>query len=365
MELHDLVRSAVDQKASDIHIRPDRVPSFRIDGSIQWQSAQFRVLSATDTEDIIFGALDVQLRQQLVREKELDVSLQIDLADGPSIRLRVNIQHQQGGWGAVFRLITEKIPLPEDIDLEPAIQRLVDLPHGLILITGPTGSGKTTTLACLVELINQRYRRHILTIEDPIEYLYKPARCEITQRELGSHTHSFASALRSALRADPDVILVGEMRDLETIQLALTASETGHLVLSTLHTTDASQTVDRIIDVFPGAQQSLVRSQLASGLQAIVSQKLLPRAAGSGRVAVREFLLATPAIRNLIREQHTNQIYNALTSGTGQGMFTLEASLAARVRESVITAGEATAAANRPGALLSLLEDRRRPQEEG
>lgn len=358
MELRDLVHLAVVNRASDIHIHPGRFPAFRIDGRIRPQTDGFSRLSDTDTSNLLFSALDDSQRARLETRQELDCALQMTGPDGTDTRLRVNVQHQLGGWGGVFRLIPARIPTPDEIGLESSVRRLVELPRGLILITGPTGSGKSTTLACLIELINQRYQRHILTIEDPIEFVYHPRKCDITQRELGTHTHGFAPALKSALRADPDVILIGEMRDLETIQLALTASETGHLVLATLHTTDASQTVDRIIDVFPPAQQAMVRYQLASVLQAVVCQVLLPRSGGIGRLAARETLIATAAVRTLIREQNTNQIYSALGSGLSHGMFPLEKSLAEHVLEGALAETDALAAANRPGVLESYLKTR-------
>lgn len=361
MQLRDLIHLAISRKASDVHIHPGRVPAFRLDGSIRPQDTDFPVLTGKETEQMFYAFLDAGQRGTIESGQELDCSLEMEFPDGASTRLRVNIQNQLGGLGGVFRLIPSKIPSPEEISLEPSLQRLSDLPRGLVLITGPTGAGKSTTLACLVESINQRYRRHILTIEDPIEYVYQAKLCDVTQRELGTHTLGFAPALKSALRADPDVILVGEMRDLDTIQLALTASETGHLVLSTLHTTDASQTVDRIIDVFPPAQQFMVRSQLAAVLQGVVSQVLLPRSSGAGRVAAREVLIANAAIRNLIREQHTNQIFSALSSGVGQGMSTLERSLAQLVRTGEVEEAEAMAAANRPAVLKSYLEKGKNP----
>lgn len=254
-----------------------------------------------------------------------------------------------------MRIISAKIPSFEDITLEPAIQKLAHLPRGLVLLTGPTGSGKSTTLATLIQAINNRYRRHILTIEDPIEYLYRADKCEVTQRELGSHTEQFSVALKSALRADPDVILIGEMRDLETIQLALTASETGHLVFSTLHTCDASQSVDRIIDVFPAAQQQMVRAQLANVLQGIITQVLLPRSDGDGRVAAREILLMNAAVRTLIREEKSHQLYSQLSAGLQQGMQPLEYALAQLVRQNVVETEIAAAVANRESVFRSYL----------
>lgn len=326
-----------------------------MDGCIRSQGNAFPVLRSEETERMLIEVLPADVRAVVESKLEADFALSFDFGNGRATRLRGNLQQQISGLGGVFRLIPSQIPTAESITLEPAVEKLAHLPRGLVLLTGPTGCGKSTTLACLVERINQSYDRHILTIEDPIEYLYSPQRCHITQRELGTHTHGFAPALRSALRADPDVILVGEMRDLETIQLALSASETGHLVFSTLHTTDASQTVDRIIDVFPAGQQAMVRGQLGGVLQAVVSQVLLPRADRPGRIAAREILIANAAIRTLIREENTHQIYSTLSSGAATGMATLESSLAAKVKAGQIQVDVALAAANRPAVLQSLL----------
>lgn len=356
MNLRNFAAKAIARNASDIHIHPNRPPALRIDGKIGPIEENHPPLTEGETENILFEVLEVAQRQQLTRDLELDCLLVVERENAPPIRLRAIIQRQFRGWSGVMRVIAEKIPTPEAIGLEPALQRLIELPRGLVLITGPTGSGKSTTLACLVELINQQQQRHILTIEDPIEFVYQPKQSEVTQRQLHLHTHGFAPALRAALRSDPDVILVGEMRDRETIQLALTASETGHLIFSTLHTTDAAQTVDRIIDVMPPAQQSTVRSQLAGVIQAVVSQSLLPHASGSGRLAAREILLATPAIRSLIRSEKTNQISNVLSSGAAEGMSTLEASLAEHVLAGRIRRNDALAIANHPATLLSHLE---------
>ena len=223
-----------------------------------------------------------------------------------------------------------------------------NLPRGLVLVTGPTGSGKSTTLACLINLINEKHKGHILTVEDPIEFVYENKNCVIRQRELGQQTKSFAAALKHALRQDPDVVLIGEMRDLETIAAALTVAETGHLVFGTLHTTDAAQTVDRIIDVFPAHQQQQVRTQLSNSLKAVIGQTLLPRAGGKGRVAAREIMLVTPAIANLIREGKTHQIYGAIDTGARVGMVSLDKSLSDLARKGVISTDEALAKANRP-----------------
>ena len=343
----ELVREALQLGASDVHLSPNRHPSFRINGEIHSQPQKQPVLRPEDTKDILFALLDKTNQERLARDWELDTGLIVVSNEGMRIRLRANIRKQYGGWAGSFRLIPEKIPSPEDLLMEPCIADLINFPSGLVLFTGPTGAGKTTSLACLLEQINQRQRRHILTIEDPIEYLYHPQHSEITQREVGTHTQSFPAALRSALRSDPDVLMIGEMRDLESIQLALTASETGQLVFSTLHTSDASQTINRIIDVFPAAQQSMVRTQLSNVLQAVVSQILLPTVRGGGRQAVREILLPNTAIRTLIREDNIHQIYNALGSGSALGMQTMESALIEKVRTGTLDIEWARRSANR------------------
>ncbi len=357
MNLPDLMGLAVTRRASDIHLAPDRSPAFRIDGALRPLRKEYPPLSSEECEAAILGMLSPNQIEVLKQALEIDISYALDLPQGRT-RFRINIHRQQRGLAAVFRLIPDTIPSPEELTMEESIFKFSKLPRGLVLFTGATGTGKSTTLACLVELINNRSPKHILTVEDPIEYTYKEKQACITQRELGIHTHGFGPALKSALREDPDVILVGEMRDLETIQLALTASETGHLVFSTLHTSDTSQTVDRIIDVFPPAQQALVRAQLASVLQGIVTQVLLPRASGSGRIAAREILLATPAVRTMIREGNTHQLYNSLTGGLQVGMCPLELSLAAKVRQNLITLEDAEGAANRPTMLQDYLASR-------
>ena len=354
MNLPSLMELAVNRKASDVHLAPERCPAFRIDGSLRPLRDEFERLSYEECEKAIHGILRPDQIEALNRNLEIDVGYELDLPRGIT-RFRVNVHHQQRGLAAIFRLIPYEVPTPEELTMEKSIFEFAKLPRGLVLFTGATGTGKSTTLACLVDQINRRRRQHILTIEDPIEYTHYEKRACITQRELGIHTHGFAPALRSALREDPDVILVGEMRDLETIQLALTASETGHLVFSTVHTSDTSQTADRIIDVFPSTQQAMVRSQLAAVLQGIVTQVLLPRASGSGRIAAREILLATPAVRTLIREHNTHQLYSTLTSGLQAGMCPLELSLAAKVRQNLITEVDAYAVANKPSVLKDYL----------
>ena len=357
MNLPNLMGLAVTRRASDVHLAPDRSPAFRIDGALRPLREEYSPLSSEECEATILGMLSPNQIEVLNQALEIDISYALDLPQGTT-RFRINIHRQQRGLAAVFRLIPDTIPSPEELTMEESIFKFSKLPRGLVLFTGATGTGKSTTLACLVDLINNRSSKHILTVEDPIEYTYTEKQACITQRELGIHTHGFGSALKSALREDPDVILVGEMRDLETIQLALTASETGHLVFSTLHTSDTSQTVDRIIDVFPPAQQALVRAQLASVLQGIVTQVLLPRASGSGRIAAREILLATPAVRTMIREGNTHQLYNSLTGGLQAGMCPLELSLAAKVRQNLITLEDAEGVANRPTMLQDYLASR-------
>jgi len=357
MNLPNLMGLAVTRRASDVHLAPDRSPAFRIDGALRPLREEYSPLSAEECEAAILGMLSPNQIEVLNQALEIDISYALDLPQGIT-RFRINIHRQQRGLAAVFRLISDTIPSPEELTMEESIFKFSKLPRGLVLFTGATGTGKSTTLACLIDLINHRSPKHILTVEDPIEYTYTEKQACITQRELGIHTHGFGPALKSALREDPDVILVGEMRDLETIQLALTASETGHLVFSTLHTSDTSQTVDRIIDVFPPAQQALVRSQLASVLQGIVTQVLLPRASGSGRIAVREILLATAAVRTMIREGNTHQLYNSLTGGLQAGMCPLELSLAAKVRQNLITLEAAESVANRPTMLCDYLASR-------
>lgn len=355
MNLPDLMELAVTRRVSDVHLAPERSPAFRVDGALRALSEEYEPLSPEDCEDVILSMLSPKQIKALEEKLEIDISHSLDLPSGRT-RFRVNIHRQQRGLAAVFRLISNIIPSPEDLTMEESIYRFSKVPRGLVLFTGATGTGKSTTMACLIDLINQRSPKHILTVEDPIEYTYTEKKSCITQRELGMHTHGFGPALKSALREDPDVILVGEMRDLETIHLALTASETGHLVFSTLHTSDTSQTVDRIIDVFPAEQQALVRSQLASVLQGIVTQVLLPRASGTGRVAAREILLATPAVRTMIREGNSHQLYNALTGGIKVGMCPLELSLAAKVRLNLITEEVAEREANRPTMLHDYLK---------
>ncbi len=346
MELIEILTQAVNAKASDIHIVVDKPPMVRINGFIR-PLPSYPILTSEDTKMLIYSMLYQDQIAKFEERLELDMSYFI-----PGLsRFRVNVLSQKNGIEAAMRLIPSKIPSPLEIRLSDAVLSLTKLPRGLILVTGPTGTGKTTTLASMLNVINMERYEHILTIEEPIEYVYDHKRCIVRQREVGHNTHSFAEALKHALRQDPDVILVGEMRDLETISLALTAAETGHLVFSTLHTQDAPQTVDRIIDVFPPHQQHQVRAQLSATLRGVISQQLLPRADGRGRIAAREVMIVTPAISNLIREGKTHQIYGSIETGLKFGMHTLESSLAELVRDKLIRIEDAFSKANNPDLL--------------
>ena len=340
LHLSALLKMSIAAKASDIMIAPGRKPCVRVDGDMMTMEA-FPRLTSSDTEMLLRSILRESQLNDLDEKWELDCSYELE-----GYRFRVNIHRQLRGLAAVFRLLGEAILTPEQIGLGDPIMRLTNLEQGLVLVTGPTGSGKTTTLATMIDKINRESAYHILTIEDPVEIVHEEKyRCVITHRELGTHTQSFNNALRSALREAPDVILVGEMRDLETIGLALTAAETGHLVFATLHTRSAAETVNRIIDVFSSAQQPMVRSQLASSLKAVVSQKLLKKFP-KGRVAAREVMLGTMAIANQIRTNKTHEIYSSIQSGFEQGMITLEQSLAQLVFDGVVDANEALDCAN-------------------
>lgn len=331
MDLVSILQSAVQQGASDIHICVGKPPMMRLNGEIK-PIANLAPLTSEQTKSLIYSVLYDEQRAKFEEKWELDCSFAIT---GVS-RFRLNVLMTRNGMESVMRVIPSKIPTPEQLGLSPTIINFTNIPRGLVLITGPTGSGKSTTLACMLDLVNQKKLGHILTIEDPIEFTYESKACIIRQREVGQHTKSFNNALRAALREDPDVILVGEMRDLETIQLTITASETGHLCFATLHTQDAPSTVDRIIDVFPPHQQTQVRVQLANSLHAVVSQILLPRKDGKGRVAAREVMVMTPAISNLIREGKTHMIYSAIETGAKFGMISMDRSLAQLVLQGIV-----------------------------
>lgn len=348
MEFIDILKAAVDKGASDVHLTISKPPMVRFRGEII-PLVEFPTISAEESRRLIYSILYDDQKQKFEENFELDCSFEVK---GLS-RFRVNVLMQKNGVEAVLRIISSKIPEPESLRLPPAITDLADLPRGLVLVTGPTGSGKSTTLACLIQIINKKYSHNILTIEDPIEFVYEPLNSIIRQREVGQSTRSFSAALRSALRQDPDVVLIGEMRDLETISLALTAAETGHLCFGTLHTTDAAQTIDRIVDVFPPSQQQQVRVQLSTVLRAVICQTLLPRQDEGGRVAVREIMIVTPAIANLIREGKSHMIPNAIETGAKFGMVTLDKALIEVVKSGMVSVEDACAKAHNPEAVRS------------
>jgi twitching motility protein PilT len=331
MELFEIVRYASNNGASDIHITVGMPPILRIDGALTKYGKER--LTPEDTEDLVKQILDGEQLKDLDNKGELDTSY-----SSPGIgRFRVNAYKQRGSYALAMRIIPLKVPKINELGLPPIVKDLARLPRGLILVTGPTGSGKSTTLASMVDLINEEKNYHILTLEDPIEYLHKHNKSMVNQREVGSDSNSFANGLRAALRQDPDVILVGEMRDLETISIALTAAETGHLVFSTLHTVGAAKTIDRVIDVFPAHQQQQVRVQFSSVVEAIITQQLLPKANGEGRVAAFEIMIANQAIRNLIREEKTHQIDTIIQTSGKQGMQTMDNALLGLYRSGIIS----------------------------
>jgi twitching motility protein PilT len=327
----DLLQIMVDRGASDLHITTGTYPQLRISGRLT-QLTQFEVLAPQDTQRLAYSVLNEGQKQKFEEENELDLSFGIQgLA-----RFRCNVYRQRGAVAAAIRIIPYKIRTFAELGLPPIVQQLADRPKGLILVTGPTGSGKSTTLAAMIDKINSERYEHIMTIEDPIEFVHPHKSCLVNQREVFADTHSFTRALKSILRQDPDVVLVGEMRDLETIAAALTIAETGHLTFGTLHTNSCAQTINRIIDVFPTTQQAQVRSQLALVLEGVLSQTLIPKT-GGGRTMAMEIMVATPAIRNLIREEKIHQIYSAIATGQKFGMQTMNQSLADLVKKKQIT----------------------------
>jgi twitching motility protein PilT len=345
-----VLTTMVDSRASDVHLTPGFAPAVRVRGRIVPMD-DFGVLNPQDTRDIVYSILNDSQRKRFENEQQLDFAYAV-----PGVaRFRVNCFFQRGSVSAAFRHIPSEIKSLQELALPPVIEEFTRKPRGFVLITGPTGSGKSTTLASMVDVINEQREEHILTIEDPIEFLHGHKRCIVNQREIGADATDFAVALKGALREDPDVILVGEMRDLETISTALTAAETGHLVFATLHTQSTAQTVDRIIDVFPPHQQQQVRMQLSIALQGIVTQQLLPTADGSARVVACEVLVPTPAIRNLIREGKTHQVYSALQTSGAVGMQTMDSHLAQLVRMGRITRGLAEQRSTVPEELKRLL----------
>src|SRR5215218_416706 len=349
-DFSDILIEVVKQKASDLHLTAGTPPMIRQHGALVPLEGMPK-LTPTDTREIIYAILNSSQRQRLETDWQIDFAYSVP-GHG---RFRVNAYLQRGTLAAAFRLIPSKTVPIEQLGLPPVVREFAKKPRGIVLVTGPTGSGKSTTLASLINEINETRDDHIMTIEDPIEFLHSHKRCIINQRELGSDAPSFSLALKAALRQDPDVILVGEMRDMETIGTALTAAETGHLVFATLHTQDAPQTVDRIIDVFPPEQQGQVRAQLSIGLQGIVTQTLVPTADGAGRCVAAEVLVPTPGVRNLIREGKTHQIYSLIQTGGAHGMQTMDASLAGLVRENKITMAAAETRSSSPEELRKLI----------
>ncbi len=332
MEITDLLMATHKNKASDLHISTKNPPIMRVNGDML--PLDMPALDAEQVKKMLFSLMTEQQRSDYERDLELDFSISF----GNDLRFRVNTFNTIFGAAAVFRSIPTKIMTLDALGAPEVLKRLCHLHKGLILVTGPTGSGKSTTLAAMVDYINQTFNKHILTVEDPVEFVHTPKRSLINQREVGSSTKSFAKALKSALREDPDVILVGELRDLETIQLAMTAAETGHLVLGTLHTSSAAKTVDRIIDVFPSDDKEMVRAMLSLSLEAVVTQALLKRADGKGRVAAHEIMLGSPAIRNLIREAKVPQITSMIQMGSKMGMVLMRDSLNKLFETGVISA---------------------------
>ncbi len=321
MNINDIVNLGSEKLASDIHLTVGIPPTFRIYGELVKIGDE--PLTPSQTKDLTMQVLNEEQFERLEEKGELDFSY-----SNPGVgRYRVNAYKQRGSYGMALRIIPMEIPSMESLGLPAIVRELARLPRGLILVTGPTGSGKSTTLASVIDQINRERNCHILTLEDPLEYLHKHNKAIVNQREIGSDSQTFGNALRGALRQDPDVILVGEMRDLETISIAITAAETGHLVLSTLHTLGAAKTIDRVIDVFPPHQQQQVRIQLSSVMQAVISQQLLPKVDNDGRVAAFEVMIATPAIRNLIREDKVHQIETSIQTGAKYGMQTMDSSL--------------------------------------
>src|SRR5436305_4992601 len=349
--IDDLLEQMVARGASDLHVTVGTPPAIRLRGHLE-RIEGAESLTADNTQQLLYRVLSSEQQKQLEIKRQLDFAYAV-----PGVaRFRVNVFFQREALGAAFRVIPHDIKSLEELGLPASLHAFTDKPRGLVLVTGPTGSGKSTTLAAIIDEINRTRSDHILTIEDPIEFVHKHKRCIVNQREIGPDATSFADALRAALRQDPDVILVGEMRDLETISTALTAAETGHLVFGTLHTQSAPSTIDRIIDVFPAEQQEQVRIQIASSLQGVVTQALLPTADGIGRVPALEILLPDDAVRNLIRQGKVEQIYSVMQTNSGRGMQTMEQALADLIQHRVVDVEVGLSRSSRPQQLLGILE---------
>ena len=335
MDIAELLAYSVKNKASDLHLSAGLPPMIRVDGDVKRLNVP--ALDNKQLTELIYSTMSDHQRRDFEANLEVDFSYSVQgLA-----RFRVNCFHQDRGVGAAFRTIPADVWTLEDIGAPPSFKEIINIPRGLILVTGPTGSGKSTTLAAMINHLNETVNGHILTIEDPIEFLHTPRRCLINQREVHRDTHGFNQALRAALREDPDIILVGEMRDIETVRLALTAAETGHIVFATLHTSSAAKTIDRVIDVFPAGEKDMVRSMLSESLRAVIAQTLMKRI-GGGRIAAWEIMIATPAIRNLIREDKVAQMYSAIQTGQNVGMMTLDQHLESLVQRGIINKLEAS-----------------------
>src|SRR5438876_1447071 len=347
--IDDLLEQMVSRNASDLHVTTETPPVIRVRGEIQRLDG-YEPLTSEDTQQLLYRILSSE------RQKHLEIKRQLDFSHSiPGLaRFRVNVYFQKESLAAAFRLIPTELKTLEELGIPASLHQLAEKPRGIVLVTGPTGSGKSTTLAALIDEINRNRSEHILTIEDPIEFLHRHKRCIVNQREIGPDATSFADALRAALRQDPDVILVGEMRDLETIATALTAAETGHLVFGTLHTQSAPSTIDRIIDVFPPEQQEQVRIMIAGSLQAVVTQALLPTSDGRGRVAALEILLPDDAVRNLIRQAKIEQVYSVMQTNTATGMQTMEQALADLAMRRVVTLDEVLSRSSRPDQLMEI-----------
>jgi twitching motility protein PilT len=346
----ELLEIVLDQGASDLHLTAGAPPTIRLHGDLI-RLTDYPVLAPRALQGMIYAILPQKMRERLEGELELDMSYALP----GKARFRVNVYYQRDSIGAAFRLIPYEIKSLDSLGLPSVVADLARYPRGFVVVTGPTGSGKSTSLAAMVDIVNRERSAHIMTVEDPIEFLHKHQQCIVNQREVGADTHSFSQALKHVLRQDPDVILVGEMRDLETIGTAITAAETGHLVFATLHTQDAPQTIDRIIDVFPPHQQQQVRVQLSTTLQGVVTQQLVPTADGQGRVAAVEVLVCTPAVRNLVREGKTHQIYSSMQAGGRYGMQTMDMALAGHVKAGRISQQVAFERCHDPEELQRLL----------
>ena len=341
MDITELLAFSAKQGASDLHLSAGLPPMIRVDGDVR--RINLPPLDHKQVHALIYDIMNDKQRKDFEEFLETDFSFEV-----PGVaRFRVNAFNQNRGAGAVFRTIPSKVLTMEDLGMGEVFRKITDVPRGLVLVTGPTGSGKSTTLAAMLDYLNSNKYHHILTIEDPIEFVHESKKCLVNQREVHRDTPGFSEALRSALREDPDIILVGEMRDLETIRLALTAAETGHLVFGTLHTTSAAKTIDRVVDVFPAEEKSMVRSMLSESLQAVISQTLLKKI-GGGRVAAHEIMIGTPAIRNLIREDKVAQMYSAIQTGGALGMQTLDACLKTLVSKGLVSRDSAREKAKSP-----------------